>query len=333
LVSSAGRPASDQQVPRLDVIANAVLRAIAHLVALLPERALGPLGHAVGWLVGSLFRIRRREVDAAIARAAIPGSRSSGVARAVYDNLGIGLLELLAIAGGRDRTLTAAAVIDPDATEGLAGAIARGPVVLCASHTGNWELAASAAARWLRAHRRSLIVVAKPMKNRGVDRFLAALRARLGILTLPPGGAFAAAGRALGEGDVVAMPIDQVPDRPDHGVLCTFLGRPALVDRAPATLAWRMGATLLVVAAERDAGGHHRVHLLDRIVPPPRGEGEARVWIREASARATEALDRFVRDSPASWFWLHRRWRQGGRPSVSGRAGSARRRRPVVASA
>jgi len=48
-----------------------LLRALALAVALLPWRWLEPLGAVVGWLAGSVLRIRRSHVEAAMRSAGI----------------------------------------------------------------------------------------------------------------------------------------------------------------------------------------------------------------------------------------------------------------------
>lgn len=292
-------------------MAYALLHVIAFLVARVPRRAAERFGVLLGVLAGSILRIRRAVVEDAIRRAALADD-AAAIAGRMYRDLGRGLAELLWLAGGgrarRERAI-AEVRIDDDAARAFDEAASEGPVVVFASHTGNWELAAAAAARLLRARRKRLFVVAKPMHARGVDRFLARIRRDAGVEAIAPRGAFAAARRALAVGDVVVTPIDQVPDRTSHAVSLPFLGAPALVDRAPATLAWRARATVLVVAAERADGGVHVVHVLDTIHPPAPGEAGARAWIHETTRRATAALDRFVRSAPHGWLWLHRRWR------------------------
>lgn len=288
----------------------AALRLASAIVALLPAGARARLGRAVGFVAGSVLRIRRALVDEAMARAGV--REPARAAAQMYASLGEGLVELLWLAGAPPPRRDAAigrVVIDGASAATLDAACARGPVVMFASHTGNWELAAAAAAQHLAAQGRGLAVVAKAMHARGVDAFLVRLRRRLGVRVLAPLGAFGAARRALHAGDVVVMPIDQVPDRASHGVAVPFLCGSALADRAPAMLAWRAKATVLVVAAERDGGGH-RVRLLDVIPSPARGAiVNPRAWIDATTRRATAALEAFVRRSPESWLWLHRRWR------------------------
>lgn len=217
---------------------------------------------------------------------------------AMYASLGYGVVELLDLAARDPSPRIDAVILDDSLVAELA---APGPVVFLASHTGNWELGAAALARHRRLH-----IVAKRLRERGFDVFMARLRARLGIHVIPPDGALAAARAALREGGAVALPIDQVPDREAHALRVPFLGAEALVDRAPATLAVRAGARMLVVAAERE-GQTHRVKLLGALMAE--ADEPARRTIDRATREATRLLDAFVRRRPGGWLWLHRRWR------------------------
>jgi len=232
----------------------------------------------------------------------------------VYRALAKGIVELFAVALAR--TPRVEVHVDAAAERAIDAALARGPVVVLASHTGNWELAAAGAAKLFARRGRGFWVVAKRQSVRTVDRFVRGLRRKLGIGLIDPAGALGTARAALARGDVVALPIDQVPERAAHAVTVPFLGAPALVDRAPATLAFRARATLLVFAAERDAKGRHRVHLLGEHRPGP-----TRSWIVEATFAVTAQLEAFVRAHPTQWLWFHRRWRLVPRRS----AGYARR--------
>lgn len=267
----------------------------------------------LGWVAGSLLRIRRAAVEAAMTRAAVDAPSSA--ASAMYRGLGEGVFELLWLAGvsagRRDEALRTHVRLDDDLEVALLGAARRGPVVLAASHTGNWELIAYGAARVLAEHGHRLAVVVKPQSVGAFHAFCMNLRTACGLVLIEPAGAFAAARRSLAAGDVLAMPIDQVPDRRRHGIEVPFLGAAALADRAPAAVARATGATLLVVAASRD-GRLQRGHLLAELAPPSRQarrEASAADWIEGATRAATRALASFVAGRPSSWLWLHRRWR------------------------
>lgn len=259
-----------------------VARAVSTRLARATPSARAVVVSAIAWLFGAVLRVRRRHVEVALARAGL-----SVPAMTIYRELARNLVDLLAVAGSGDLGRVA---LTPGARVALERARARGPVVIAASHTGNWELAAFALA--------AVCPVSVVAKRQGVglaDRFVRVLRTRFGVAMIAPRGALAHATVALRTGRVVAMPIDQVPDRAEHGERCPFLGAEALVDRAPFVLARRVGAAVLVAACEGD-----RVHVL--------GEVSARDP-RVAAREATALLERHVLAHPASWLWLHRRWR------------------------
>ncbi len=275
------------------------LRALAALVGRLPWRALGPIGAILGWLAGSALRIRRDHVEAAMGVAGIPSSPRS--ARAMYRALGRSAVEFLWLgsraARGETHARIDAASIGPwrDAIGGGRG------VVIAASHTGNWDLAACAMAREV-----DLLVVTKRLTVRSLDRFWQSTRAAYGVRLADAHGAVRGVRDVVRRGGAVVMMIDQVPDSLGRAVVVDFLGRPALVDRAPAALAAACGAPLVVAASRRCEDGEHALHVLAVLAPPPRGRS---AWIDETTVAATRCIDRFVRAYPDQWLWLHRRWK------------------------
>ena len=192
-------------------------------------------GAVLGFVVGSLLRIRRAHVVEAMRRAGI--ARPADVASAMYAALGTSVLEFVALA--RPKVMLQAA-LDEDSRAKLdsAKALGRG-IVFAASHTGNWEVAAYAIAREMK-----LLVVVKRLSVGFVDRFTKATRDRRGLQLCEGRGAIVHALAQLAEGGAVAMMIDQVPDRKSHAYPVPFLGQEAFVDRAPAALAARTGSPL-----------------------------------------------------------------------------------------
>jgi len=286
-------------------VIRALLLLLAAVVARLPWSVLEAPGAAVGWIFGSVLRVRRAAVEAAMGRA---GVRSpADAAGRMYRGLGTGIVELLWLAGARDEArqqiLRERVTLTPALVAAIDRALRRGPLVFAASHTANWELVAAGAAHHLRARGHGLAAIVKPMSVHGVHAFCTYLREALGLSLLSPAGALAAARDVLSRGDALAMVIDQVPDRAEHGTKVRFLGADALVDRGPATVARTAHATLLVVAGRRD-GRDQVVELLEEIPPPEGAAGVAR-----AATSATLALETFVQNRPHEWMWLHRRWR------------------------
>jgi len=274
-----------------------MLTTLAHATAALPYSDLSVFGEALGALVGGALRVRRAHVEASMARAGVASPAEA--ARGMYRDLGTSALELLWLAGAR-RDVGELVRFEASAREAIADAARRG-AVFAASHTGNWDLAACAV-----ASRVPLLVVTKHLSMRFVDAFWQGARASYGVSLAPAAGALSRGRERIAARGAVAMMIDQAPLRRAHAVEAQFLGAPAWVDRAPATLAARAGVPLVVSAARRDERGVQSIHALDVIPPPLRA---TRAWIDDATLRATGALERFVLAHPTQWLWMHRRWK------------------------
>jgi KDO2-lipid IV(A) lauroyltransferase len=284
-----------------------LLRVLTGLVGRLPWRALRALGAVVGWIAGSLLRIRRDHVERAMRAAGV--ADPSTQARAMYASLGTSAVELLWSASRGDAA-TGHVSIDEASAAAWRYAVGRGRgVVIAGSHTGNWDLAASAMAREI-----ELLVVTKHLSVRSLDRFWQGARARAGVHLADARGAMARGRDFLRRGGAVAMMIDQAPESSRHAIGVEFLGRRAFADRAPAVLAAASGAPLVVAAARRNDAGAHILYVLKVLVPPTRAPRE---WIAQATASATRALDVFVRAYPSEWLWLHRRWKSAAPANVT----------------
>lgn len=267
-------------------------------------RALGVL---LGLLAGSVLRIRRAHVEGAMRAAGV--DHPARQARGMYASLGTSVFEFLWMAMRGPRAVEHAAIEDESRAR-WAEALGQGRgVVVAASHTGNWDLAACAMAR-----QGELLVVTKHLSVRWLDRFWQRTRAALGVRLADAAGAIGRSREVLRSGGAVAMMIDQVPASPRHGVTVEFLGRPALADRAPAALAAACRSPLVVAASRRGPQGQHWLHVLAVLTPPAR---PSRAWIDEATRTATRELDRFVRAYPTQWLWMHRRWKPMLAPACS----------------
>jgi KDO2-lipid IV(A) lauroyltransferase len=283
---------------------------LAALAGLLPWRALRLVGAVLGWLAGSLLRIRRRHVESAMRTAGVVGVRAQ--TRAMYRSLGTSAAEFLWMASRGEEALEHV-TIDAASRVAWSESLARGRgAVVAASHTGSWDLAACAMAREV-----PLLVITKRLSLRSLDRFWQSTRARAGVALAPPLGAVRPARAMLARGGAVVMMIDQAPVSRGQAIRDEFLGRPAWIDRAPAALAARSRAPLVVAAARRDRGGEHVLHVLEVMVPPAR---PGRAWIDGATAAASRALDAFVRRYPSEWLWLHRRWKALDEAPLAGSA-------------
>lgn len=272
--------------------------AVARIVGLLPRWSLPWLGAALGWLVGTVLRIRRVHVEGAMRRAGIRDA--SRHAAAMYRELGTSLVEFL-WAGVRPYRVEDLVRFAPGTAERLAMVLERGSgAIVCASHTANWELAAAKLARIV-----PVTVVAKPVHVRSLHALCNEWRRRLGVEVVSPRAAWRGTRDALARGRVVVFVIDQVPDRTRHAVPCSFLGAPALVDRSPVVFAGRLGVPMVVAAGVR-RGPITELSMLALHEPEA---GVSRAWVHDVTRAMTRALEGHVLEAPSAWLWLHRRWR------------------------
>lgn len=272
-----------------------VLRLFARLVALLPFGALPAVGRALAFVAFDVLRIRRAHVRASLARARLPD-----VGRAVYRELGTSALELLWLSSRRRTDVRTLGRITGLEKFEAARALGRG-VIVATAHTGNWDLAACLCA----AHT-PLSVVTKRLSSPSIDRFWQETRRARGVdlIAAPDGGVVAAVRARLHAGRAVALLVDQDPERTTSVVAAPFLGDVAMHDTMAATLAARTGAPIVLAFARRDGG--NVVEIVEVIEPGPHAD---RAWIDATTKLIAARLEAFVRESPSSWLWLHRRWK------------------------
>ncbi|HVU02165.1 MAG TPA: lysophospholipid acyltransferase family protein [Polyangiaceae bacterium] len=260
------------------------------------SRAARLFAAVAAFVVGDLLRVRRAHAERAMTRAGV--AEPSDTVRAMYRSLGRGLFELLRLSIRRGRH--ALAVRAPLAELEALRARGRG-VVVATAHTGSWDVAACAMARVA-----PLTVVTKRLSVSVLDRLWQGTRRREGVRLTEAGRAARDVASALRRGEVVAMLVDQAPERARGVVRASFLGAPALVDLAPAYAAMRARAPLVAAFPYRDADGGHGVTLAGVFEPPARAE---RAWAEETMIAVTRLLDEHVRRRPEQWLWMHRRWK------------------------
>jgi len=178
-------------------------------------------------------------------------------------------------------------------------------VMVATAHTGNWDLAACGVASWMRQRSaKKLHVVTKRLSWRALDRMWQRLRALRGVGLVDARGATKQVLSALARGDVVAMMIDQVPERRSGVAAYPFLGAEARHDLAPVLLAIRAEAPILVAFGRRLASGVHEIDVVDCIEP------EASRAPETVMRRISSGLERFIQENPTQWLWMHRRWKR-----------------------
>lgn len=109
--------------------------------------------------------------------------------------------------------------------------------------------------------------------------------------------------KALKQGHSIAMLTDQ---KFNKGVAVTFLGRNAMSPSAPANMARRYGAKLMMISCERleDCNFEVTFH--------PAFEAHKTDNLAEDIKNTTQKMNDYhaevINKNPGQWFWLHNRW-------------------------
>ena len=276
--------------------------ALSALFRLLPVDAASALGGGIARRIGPRLRISDRardnllrvlpELDAAARERVILG---------VWDNLGRVAAELPHLAG-----IVAAGpqprVIIAGGEELVALRAAGKPAIFFSAHCGNWELLGPAAARL----GIPLTMVYRAANNAWVERLVQGLRERaMGNGSHVPKGAEAAKEmlQALRRRHWIAMLADQ---KMNDGIPVPFFGEAAMTAPAIARLSIRFGCPLVPAVVERIAGAHFRIRLFPPLSTERSGDIENDVLV--LMTRINAMVEGWIRERPAQWLWLHKRW-------------------------
>ena len=287
------------------------LRYRLEYAALMAVRAVvGVLPDAVSWWIGSIVGMGFYGVDAGHRRLAIRQLRAAfptrtaeecrRIARQTFRHFGQLLVLLIKFSTLSPDQIRAR--VEYDGEERVREALGHGKgVLLFSGHFGFWELQGIAHPLALPP----MHVLARPLDNPDLHRWLEDTRRRTGNGVIYRRGAVRRVLRALEQNECVAIMIDQHIQNTD-AVTVDFFNRPAATTNALAALALRTGAPVIPVFALPLPGGRFRM-IYDHLVEPPASDSPDR--IHEFTQRCTDVLEMYVRRHPHLWLWMHRRWR------------------------
>ncbi len=280
-----------------------LLTTVTAVVTRLPERAADLLGVTLGWLAGSLLRIRRSVVLENLERA-FPEKSSSWrkeVATRTYRHFGREAIALI-----RFQSMSTEEIRGRCAVDGLdlfRAPVAQGVgVIALTGHFGNWEIAAlSITSRGV-----PVDAVARRQRNPLFDDYMVRVRGRLGVGVIYQHEATRAIMRSLREARVVALLADQ--NFAGKGVFVNFFKVPASTVRGPGLLAQRTGSPVVFADSQRLSGwrAEYRIRLFPIHIQP---SGDAEQDIHRWTSAYVSKLEEVIRESPEQYFWFHKRWK------------------------
>lgn len=300
---------ADRKPTVLDRLGYYGLRLVIAILRRLPVDRASAL---MGWVWRTVApRTHRQKRALAHFRAAYPTKSEAELttlAGDMWENLGRVFAEGLIldrIVGDPDRVKTRLEILDPAVLQRMRD---KGGVVV-SLHLGNWEVVSQAAI----AAGVPIAGVYQKLSNPLVDRVLYDIRAPHysdGLLAKGPDTAKKMLSQ-IRRKRVVAVLADH---RDFRGLLAQFLGAPAWMSRVPAVLARTFDAPMIAARVVRVGPGARFVIEPREITVPRTASRDAD--IDAATLELNAVFEEWIRERPAEWMWIHRRWQQPGDPDA-----------------
>ncbi len=277
---------------------NSFISRIPHTTIIDAGRILGLVGYV---LDRRHRRIVRRNLLFAYPR--LTPSRTTALSRRIFQSMAVTFLEICQLSfSSRDDLLKSVGI---KGVQNLTTAV-KNPTgaIMMTAHLGNWEMAANAGCCFLE---KPLVAVARPLQNKTLDRWIKRMRTRFGNRILDKNRALSKMARALREGHMLGILIDQSTTR-SEGVEVLFFNKTVTATPAASILARRYGCPVVPCFCIRETDGN-----LTLIIEPPLE------LVKTADATAdlivntqimTNAVEKAVRTYPDQWLWFHKRWKR-----------------------
>jgi KDO2-lipid IV(A) lauroyltransferase len=290
-----------------DLLLTLLVLVLAVPLWALPWRLAAALGALYGRAASFAWPIARRAGMINLRRAYGPGMDRATAARWVreaFGSLGRAIAEGVqfarrykrggewgAVCAARDPGIEARVLADPR------------PKIFVTGHLGCWEMAMQAVALQSRVPGSA---IARRVDNPFLNAVVRRVRLRSPSEWIEKRGATTEALRRLRRGENVALLADE--NGGPRGVFVPFFGRLASTHKTPAILAAMTGAPIVVGAAIREPGGRRFAFELAVVEPRPDAPDPA-AEIARLSAEIAAILERWIREHPRQWRWIHWRWR------------------------
>jgi KDO2-lipid IV(A) lauroyltransferase len=286
---------------------------VASTLGRMPRGVARRLADALAWSFyradARLRRVGQRNLQLALPTLSAP--ERDRIVRGVFRHLGWQLVEFC-----RMTRYTPENTRHWIRTEGLdhyLAAKARGKGVLVVTgHLGAWEL--SSFYHSLMGY--PMGMVARPLDNRRLDRFVNGIRCLHGNRVLPKDEFARGLLRAMRAGQTVGILMD-TNMTPPQGVFVDFFGKQACTASGVARVALKTGAAVLpgFMLWEPDEG-KYVLHFGPELVFERTGSAEADILA--ATQLCASTTENWIRRYPDQWLWIHRRWktRPAGEPGL-----------------
>ena len=282
----------------------AVVWVFVHGVRLLPRRLARTAGVAISAVAFRALR-RLRRVGLRNLELAFPGitaGERETILRSEYRNLGFLLAEFCKMPGYT--AATASRFIRYEGLENYLRARERGKgVLVLTGHLGAWEL--SSFYHSLMGMPMGMVI--RRLDNPLVDEFVNRIRCLHGNRVIHKDDFARGLIASMRAGETVGILMD-TNMTPPQGVFVPFFGVPACTASGMARIAEKTGAAVLpgfLLWEQREQ--KYVLHFGEELEIVHTEDAEQDVLTNTATF--TAAIERYVRQYPDQWLWMHRRWK------------------------
>jgi KDO2-lipid IV(A) lauroyltransferase len=290
----------------------ALARLVIWFFRALPFSLAMTVGRSVGRLGFWFPKLRRTgERNLELAFPDLSQSEREDLLRGCFENLGRLLAVFSHFRDSDPSALKESLEADGLANLQMAQQSGRG-VILFTGHIGAWELSSFGLS--LCGHPLSFLV--RRIDNSKIESFVDRSRTHQGNRTIDKRSAAREMLQILQKGDTLGILVD-LNTLERESIFVNFFEVPAATTFMVAKLALRTGASVLPVFAPWD---ETKRKFLLRVEPPLSVErtGNEEEDVRRLTQQMTATVERYVRNYPDQWLWIHRRWktRPPGGPDI-----------------
>jgi KDO2-lipid IV(A) lauroyltransferase len=268
------------------------------LFRLLPVNWGSALGGKLLRLVGPLTSTHRTaRINIDLVFPDMPAAEKAKLLGDQWENVGRAFFELPIL----DRIMA-----DPDRIELIGGErlqeiiASKKPVVFISGHFSNWEVMPAVICQT----GVDCLITYRAQNNPYVDKRVRDSRFRYGVrLFAPKGDSAREMMEGMAEGKSVALMNDQ---KFNSGLSVPLFGVPAMTAPGPTRYAQRFDTVLQPMSVQRLNGPRFRV-----VVHPPielKRTADRKADVADGVARINAFMEERIRERPAEWFWVHKRW-------------------------
>jgi KDO2-lipid IV(A) lauroyltransferase len=297
----------------IDFIAYFAVRILNFVFGFIPISILLWVGRRLGVII-FMFNKKRRLIAYANLKAAFAKEKSPEALRAitkrVYQNMVQTFVEVLNLTkvnkGYVEKYIE---IVNLERIKNAAQS-GRGTILLTA-HFGDWELLSLTSS----VVGFPIMVLVREQKMKRLNELLNRLRESNGCKVIRKGMDVKNLLRSLREKNIVGILADQ--DAGKNGMFVDFFGRPTSSHSGTMEIAKRTDSLVLPNFIVRTQGPYHKVFLEEYIdfrnIPDspattPGSEKPAGA-VREGLQKYMSLLEKYVRQYPDQWLWMHKRWK------------------------